>query len=64
VDISQKKIKYRLPNTQSTELKNVMKLKCSSEYLAVPLEREKKATTKGEEGTWERKRTEGSTGGT
>jgi hypothetical protein len=48
VDISQKrKKKYRIPKTQSTELKNVNKLKCPSEDTLVPLGREKKAITVG-----------------
>jgi hypothetical protein len=62
VDISQKKKKekkkerknkYRIPKilkTQSTELKTVNKLKCSSEDTSVPLGGERKAITGGEGG--------------
>jgi hypothetical protein len=42
--------KYRIPETQSTELKKVNKLKCPSEDTSVPLGREKKAITSGEGG--------------
>jgi hypothetical protein len=38
VDVSQ--IKYRIPKTQSTELKKLNKLKCPSEDASVPLGRE------------------------
>jgi len=42
--------KYRIPETQSTELRKVNKLKGPSEDTSVPLGREKKATTVGEGG--------------
>jgi hypothetical protein len=48
MDISQKKKK--IPKIQSTELEKVYKLKCPSEDASVPLGREKKAITTGEEG--------------
>jgi hypothetical protein len=54
VDISQKK-KCQIPKIQLTELKQVNKLKGPTEDASVPLGREKKATTKGEGGTWEGK---------
>ena len=50
-----KKIMYRIPKIQSTELKKVNKLKCPSEDPSVSLGREKKAVTSGEGGTWEGK---------
>ena len=43
------KKKYRVPKIQSTELKNVNKLKCPSEDASVPLGREKKAITRMQE---------------
>jgi hypothetical protein len=53
VDISKKKKKkkkkYRIYKIQSTELEKVNKLKCASEDASVPLGREKKAITSGEE---------------
>jgi hypothetical protein len=49
----------RIPKTQPTELKKVNKVKCPSEDASVPLGREKKATTRGERGTWEGKRGRG-----
>jgi hypothetical protein len=53
--LAKKKKKYRLSKIQSTELRKLKKLKCPSEDASVPLGREKKATTSGEEGgTWER----------
>jgi hypothetical protein len=48
VCISQKKKKYRVLRTQSTELKKVNKLKCPSEDASVPLGREKNAITSRE----------------
>ena len=39
---------YRIPKIQSTELKKFNKLKCPSEFLSVPHEREKKAITSEE----------------
>jgi hypothetical protein len=42
------KKRHRIPKIQSTELKMVNKLKCPSEDISVPLEREKKATTSTE----------------
>jgi hypothetical protein len=58
VDVSQNKQtnkqtnkqKYRIPKTQSTDLKKINKLKCPSEDTSVPLGREKKAITSGEGG--------------
>jgi hypothetical protein len=51
VNTNQKeKKKYKIPQIQSTELKKVNKLKCPSEDTPVPLGREKKAITSGEEG--------------
>jgi hypothetical protein len=47
---------YRIPKIQSRELKMLNKLKCPSEDTSVPLGKEKKAITLGEEEeTWERK---------
>ena len=44
-----KKKKVQIPKIQPKELKKVNKLKGSSEDASVPLGREKKATTSGEE---------------
>jgi hypothetical protein len=49
VDISPPK-KYRITKIQSTELKKVNKLKCSSKDASVPLGKEKKAITSGKGG--------------
>jgi hypothetical protein len=46
VDIRKKS--YRIPKIQSTELKNLNKLKCPSENTSLPLGREKKEITSGE----------------
>ena len=48
MNIRQKK--YRIPNTQSTELKKVNKLKGPSEDASVSLGREKKVTMREEVG--------------
>jgi hypothetical protein len=45
-----KLVKHRIPRTSSTELKKLNKLKCPNEDPSVPLGREKKAITSGEEG--------------
>jgi hypothetical protein len=44
----EKETRYRIPKIQSTELEK-FKLKCPSEEASVPLWREKKAITSGEE---------------
>jgi hypothetical protein len=41
---------YRIPKIQSTELKNLNKLKCPSEDASVPPGRQKKAITSAEGG--------------
>jgi hypothetical protein len=52
------KQKSIIPKIQATELKKFNKLKGPSEgAFSVPLEREKKATTREERGTWEGKGT-------
>jgi hypothetical protein len=43
------KTKYRIPKIRSIKFKKVNKLKCPSEDASVPLEREKKAITRGRE---------------
>jgi hypothetical protein len=48
MDISKKK--YRISKIQSTEFKKLNKLKCPSDNASVPLRREKKTVTSGEEG--------------
>jgi hypothetical protein len=53
----EKRKKYRILRIQSTELKMLNKLKCSSEDASVPLGREKKEIISGEggrdvEGKW------------
>ena len=52
MDISKKKKKkkYRMPKIQSTESKEINKLKGPSEDALVPLGREKKVITSGEGG--------------
>jgi hypothetical protein len=52
VDISKKKKKkkYTIPKIDTTELKKVNKLKCTSKDTSVPLGREKKAFRSGEGG--------------
>jgi hypothetical protein len=49
------KKKCLIPKVQPTVLKKVNKLKDPSEYASVPLGREKKATTSGEEGPWRKR---------
>ena len=43
-----KKKKYRVPKTQSIELKKVYKFKCPSKHTSVPLWRENKTGTRRE----------------
>ena len=50
---------YRRPMIQSTELKTINKLKGPNEDASVPLGREKKATTSGEEGRYQRGKVDG-----
>ena len=58
MDISKKKKKkkkYRIPRTQSTELKKVKKPKGLVEDASIPLVREKKAEGRGRDGSgWDR----------
>ena len=61
-----RKKSYRRPKIQSTELKNLNKLKCPSEDASVPLGKEKKAITNGEGGRdlgWKVDREVGAVGG-